>query len=295
LLCYKQSLISNLSIEEEKMLTLDEKYALLQNRLRDLESVLVAFSGGVDSTLLLKVAFDTLGERAIAATADSETYPREELEQARELAALIGCQHIIVQTDELHDPDYAANSPDRCYHCKKTLFAELEPLAGQLGVRSIAYGAMADDIGTHRPGHRAAAEFQVRSPLIEAGLGKAEIRALAQRLDLPNWNKPSFACLSSRIAYGETVTAEKLRALDEAERFVRGLGLRQFRVRHHGTIARLEVEPDDFALVVDQHEAIVTRLKELGYIYVTLDLQGFRSGSMNEMRRTRAQEITLVI
>jgi pyridinium-3,5-biscarboxylic acid mononucleotide sulfurtransferase len=277
------------------MPTLDEKYVVLERCLRDLGSVLVAFSGGVDSTLLLKVAHDTLGERAVAATADSETYPREELEQARELAALIGCRHVVVRTDELHDPGYAANSPDRCYHCKKTLFTELEPLAEQLGLGAIVYGAMADDIGTHRPGHRAAAEFQVRSPLIEAGLGKAEIRALAQRLGLPNWNKPSFACLSSRIAYGETVTAEKLRALDEAERFVRGLGLHQFRVRHHDTIARLEVLPEDFQLVMERREAIVARLKELGYVYVALDLQGFRSGSMNETRRARSQEITLVV
>jgi pyridinium-3,5-biscarboxylic acid mononucleotide sulfurtransferase len=282
-------------MSEEKMPTLDEKYTRLQAGLRDLDSVLVAFSGGVDSTLLLKVAYDTLGTRAVAATADSETYPREELEQARELAALIGCRHVVVRTDELRDPGYAANSPDRCYHCKKTLFAELEPLAHQLGLRSIAYGAMADDIGTHRPGHRAAAEFQVRSPLIEAGLGKAEIRALAQRLGLPNWNKPAFACLSSRIAYGEAVTAEKLRALDEAERFMRGLGLRQFRVRHHDTIARLEVLPEDIPLVIERREVIVARLKELGYVYVALDLQGFRSGSMNEARRARTQEITLVV
>jgi uncharacterized protein len=256
--------------------------------------VLVAFSGGVDSTLLLKVAHDTLGDRAIAATADSETYPREELAQARELAAWIGCQHIVVRTDELRDQAYAANSPDRCYHCKKTLFTELDPLAREYGLRAIVYGAMADDLGVHRPGHRAAAEFQVRSPLIETGLGKAEIRALAQRLNLPNWNKPSFACLSSRIAYGEQVTAAKLRVLDEAERFIRELGLVQFRVRHHDTIARLEVLPEDLPIVVEQRERIVTRLKELGYVYVTLDLQGFRSGSMNEARKAKAQEITLV-
>ncbi len=274
---------------------LETKYERLQSIVREIGSALIAFSGGVDSTLLLKVAHDALGDRAIAATADSETYPREELEQARALAALIGCRHIVLRTDELSDERYARNQPDRCYYCKRTLFARLQPLAAELGVAAILYGAMADDIGTHRPGHRAAKEFAVRSPLVEAGLGKQEIRELARRLGLPNWNKPSFACLSSRIAYGERVTAEKLRILDEAERFLRQLGLIQFRVRHHDTIARIEVPLEDIPAVIEHREAIVAHLKALGYVYITLDLQGFRSGSMNEAHRSPLADIALIV
>jgi uncharacterized protein len=265
------------------MTTLEQKYSHLRDELRGLGSALIAFSGGIDSTLLLKVAHDTLGERAVAATADSQTYPREELEEARRLAAQIGCRHLVVQTDELSDERYAVNAPDRCYHCKKTLFRELEPLARELGLACVAYGAMADDAGDHRPGQRAAREFQVRAPLMDVGLNKAEIRELARRLGLSNWNKPSYACLSSRIAYGERVTAEKLARLDAAERFLRGLGLSQFRVRQHEALARIEALPAEFDMIMDSYEAIVAELKRLGFVYVTLDLQGFRSGSMNEV------------
>jgi uncharacterized protein len=264
---------------------LDRKYDRLLDLLRGMTRVVVAFSGGVDSTFLARAAKDALGEGATLVTADSETYPAAELEETRRLAVLLGMRQEVIRTRELDRPEYARNAPDRCFHCKEELFARLEPIALAAGAAQVVYGANMDDLGDHRPGMKAAEARGVRAPLIEAELWKEEIRALSQALGLPTWNKPSFACLSSRFQYGDAITAEKLRRVDDAEAFVRSLGFRQFRVRHHDRLARLELAPDEMGRLwqEDRHGAIVRRFRELGYLYVTLDLQGFRSGSANEV------------
>ena len=261
-----------------------EKYEHLQAILREMESVLIAYSGGVDSALLLKVAHDVLGDRAQGAIASSPAYASEETEEAIAVANKMNIPLITLETHELEDERYTKNDVNRCYFCKTELFTNLEPVAKERGLRYIAYGVNKDDDGDFRPGQRAAREFSVRGPLKEAGMGKREIRAIARLLGVPVWDKPAMACFSSRIPYGSKVDVASLQMVYKAEKLLRELGFRQLRVRHHDKIARIEVERTEIPRLIEEEmsRVVTDGLRKIGYTYVTVDLLGYRTGSMNE-------------
>ena len=261
-----------------------EKYQRLQDILREMGSVLVAYSGGVDSAMLLKVAHDVLGERTKGAIAASPAYADEETQEAIAVAQQMGVPLLTLETHELEDERYLVNDLNRCYFCKTELFSQLVPLAKQHNLRYIAYGVNLDDDGDFRPGQRAAREFGVRGPLKEAGMGKREIRAVAKLLGVPVWDKPAMACFSSRIPYGSRVDLASLNMIYRAEKALRELGFRQVRVRHHESIARIEVERSELPRLVDEEMSrqVTRALRNIGYLYITVDLQGYRTGSMNE-------------
>ena len=263
---------------------LHTKLQQLRKSLSALKSVLVAFSGGVDSTFLLKVASAVLGDRVMAVTAESDTLPKAELELATVTAAAFGVRHLVGRTDEMCDPNFVANPPDRCYHCKKTLFGRLTKLAEEFGFEKVVEGSNFSDLDDYRPGFKAVEQFSVHSPLKDARLTKEDIRVLSKEMSLPTWDKPAAPCLSSRIPYGSIITKEKLRRIERAESYLRNLGLTVLRVQDHDGVARIEVPPEQIAWLSDESRRveITEKLKSYGYQYVTVDLLGFRSGSMNE-------------
>ncbi len=262
----------------------EDKLAHLQDILKDMGSVLVAYSGGVDSAFLASVAGAVLGEKALAVFAYSEVCPPEERREAQDLAAKLGMRFRAIAGSEMDNADFTANTPQRCYYCRQELFQQLKQIAAEEGLAWIVDGSNSDDLGDYRPGRRAAAECGIRSPLCEAGLTKAEIRQLAREKGLPVWNKPASPCLASRIPYGTAVTMDVLAKISAGERYLRGLGIRELRLRHHADIARIEADAAGMAMLLEEktRRGVVEHLKALGYVYITLDLAGFRSGSLND-------------
>lgn len=268
---------------------MDTRLEGLKDILREADGVLVAFSGGVDSTFLLKVTHSVLGDRAVALTTSSSTAPPGELEAAQELAREIGCRHIILDSHELENPAFAQNPVNRCYFCKDELYRICRIEADRLGLSTVVDGTNLDDLKDHRPGLKAAKEWRIRHPLVEAQLSKADIRQFSRELNLPTWDKPAMACLSSRFPYGIAIDMEKLEKIAACERLLRELNFRQFRVRYHGELVRIELAPSEMDRLFDvaTRAAIVARCKQVGFSFVTLDLQGYRTGSMNELLRNK--------
>ncbi len=266
----------------------ESKLDILKNNLKQMERVAVAYSGGVDSTFLLKVAHDVMGDKAIAVTTCSAVHPEREFREAADFVQKAGIRHIVISSEELDIAGFADNPPNRCYYCKRELLTKTLEVAHSNNIQHVVEGSNADDTGDYRPGMQAVRELGVKSPLLEAGLGKEEIRILSKKMDLPTWNKPALACLASRFPYGQKITGDKLRVVDQAEQFLLDLGFRQVRVRHHGDVARIEVaatERDRF-FNTGLLDRIYEKFKQLGFMYTSLDLKGYRTGSMNEVINT---------